>query len=333
MTHCHCHSLCTVHCALRTVHLPIMLVHCPSRTRQSHVLLSHRLVRLAVTNAVAKRDWPDTIALHYAPLAQLKEEWQRLVVRAAASHTEAQRERAALLRRCQERWKQQLLEAEHTATLAGDALSASFLVYRSSIGASDKKDRPQTEAEFKDALRFQREYLFEALTFMKLSRVDEPRVRTRTSAHAAHVEKRFTNEWPDTIAKYRALDALTESWDNNIVLADAAPTKDVQVQQAILKNLRAEFAKQLDEVSETLAMTPDVQRTVYTSYSRSLSKSVKKVLPQTFEHYLDALFYQQWYLTEALAVMNVEEKSAAEIFADGKRSSFERQSDSTCIVA
>jgi hypothetical protein len=80
-------------------------------------------------------------------MSTLKEEWQRLVVRASASQSEAEKERQAMLRRCHEQWKQQLIEVEQNLKLRGAALATAFQAYRSGISTNNKKDQPRTEEE------------------------------------------------------------------------------------------------------------------------------------------------------------------------------------------
>jgi hypothetical protein len=161
---------------------------------------------------------------------------------------------------------------------------------------------------------------------MQLSRVDEPKLKMKTSKPLYH------EEWPETVTKYRTIEKLTQDWDQFVVLAGLQPSKDVQIQQGMLKNLRAEFAKALLEAESLLKMNVEQQQTAWTIYQSSKVSGGRKSLPNTFEQYLDSLHWQVYYFSSALAIMDMEEKSAAEVYADGKTRTSFRSSQSTCSM-
>ena len=188
-----------------------------------------------------------------------------------------------------------------------------------------------------------------------------PRMGARTPALFP-----FKDEWPGQIHNYQKVDALARQWEHLLMLADQTQTSEDQIKlvrrrmcvcqrctflaeclsltlpclsllshnQNGLRADRYRWNRQLGEVESILAADIEKQHREWDAFRigaiGSGNSGVGKQ-PSSFDEYLDSLHFQQWYIEQALRVMDVEAIDGK--IAKARESSYlGRVSQSACNV-
>jgi hypothetical protein len=133
------------------------------------------------------------------------------------------------------------------------------------------------------------------------------------------------------VSQYLPLDELYDDWQSYVKSNSHQDSEEGREMRRVLLSCSQRWQERLKDVNQTLASSAAGLASAFIRFRENNKTDTKGKKPTTAEEFLDCLYFQRRYLTEAVNICNGGTWTSAKSDVMKNRSSF-RASSSACVV-